>query len=97
MAENSFRASDPGSGKSVRLMMPDNRLSQAEVDQQVATTMAKYLALDPTEARKAFAYQLQGFVAAEVERGHEFSEAMRRVGELIGLFIRANLPGQGDD
>ena len=93
MGSKGFRTHDPGAGKSIRVNDPVGSLPQEELDRLFIEVRDRYLAKDARSARIAFACELQGFVAAEVERGGDFADAMRRVGDLVGLLIKAQEQG----
>lgn len=70
-------------------------ITQQTVDQACLSAQKRYFAFSAREARTEFAYQLQGFVAAEVERGASLSEACQSIVELLGLLKAANPDEEG--
>lgn len=93
MGENPFRTYDPSAGKTDRMTAHEERLQQSEVEAGCASARDRYLALPQKVARVFFAYELQGFIASEVEMGASFEEAITRLMELIDLLNKANRPG----
>lgn len=62
-------------------------MTDAALAEQIA---ARYGALEPREARTAFAHELQGFLASEERRGVPLSRAVTAVLELLDLVMKAN-------
>jgi len=65
-------------------------LTQDKVEEACRLIRDRYLGLPYRTARETFAYELQGFVASEVERGATYAEAIEGLMVLIDLLNKAN-------
>ncbi|HET7638476.1 MAG TPA: hypothetical protein VFK47_07010 [Ktedonobacteraceae bacterium] len=64
---------------------------EAEMIEECERLRRRYGAMPAHEARKAFALEMQGYIAAEVDRGLDFTDAITMIVSLLGLSIQANL------
>jgi hypothetical protein len=65
-------------------------LTQAEVDMGCKQAMQRYLEMDERDSCMKLAYEVQGFVAACVQRGASVDFAICSVVELLGDLHKAN-------
>ena len=65
-------------------------LTQDKVEEACRLIRDRYLGLLYRTPRETFAYELQGFVASEVERGATYAEAIEGLMVLIDLLNKAN-------
>jgi hypothetical protein len=64
-------------------------LTNEKVDERCSTARDWYAGLPSAEARLAFSYELQGFVAAQVGRGEPFDDVLSSILVLIRLLAKA--------
>lgn len=68
-------------------------LTQRDVDSGCEAIRQHYLRIPQKSARLEFAYDLQGFIASEIDRGLSVGEACAKVVELIQCFMDVNKAG----
>ena len=66
------------------------RLTQLEANARCEMARQRYRALTQLEARTRIAFEVQGFVASEVERGVSIAEACGKIAELLLLLGKGN-------